>query len=34
MESHDVYHDEDQTGECHSSNWEGRLNSVQQTRDK
>ena len=28
MESHDVNHDEDQTGECHSSTWEGRLNEM------
>ena len=28
MESHDVNHDEDQTGECHSSTWKGRLNEM------
>ena len=28
MESHDVNDDEDQTGECHSSTWEGRFNEV------
>ena len=28
MESQDVSHDEDQTGKCHSSTWEGRLNEM------
>ena len=28
MESHDVTNDEDQTGKCHSSTWEGRLNEM------
>ena len=28
MESQDVSHDEYQTGECHSSTWEGRLNEM------
>ena len=28
MELHSVNHDEDQTGECHSSTWEGRLNEM------
>ena len=28
MESHDVDHDENQTGECHSNTWEGRFNEM------
>ena len=28
MESHDVNHDEEQAGECHSSTWEGRFNKM------
>ena len=28
MESHDVNHDEGQTGECHSCTWEGRFNEM------
>ena len=28
MESHNVNHDEDQTGECHSCTWEGRFNGM------
>ena len=28
MESHDVNHDEDQTGYCYSSTWEGRFNEM------
>ena len=28
MESQDVSHDEDETGECHSSTWEERLNEM------
>ena len=28
MESHDVNHDEDQTGECHSSTFEGKFNKM------
>ena len=28
MESQDVNHNEDQTGECHSSTWEGRFNEI------
>ena len=28
MESHEVNHDEDQTGECHSSTLEGRFNEM------
>ena len=28
MESQNVNHDQDQTGECHSSTWEGRLNEM------
>ena len=28
MEPQDVNHDEDQTGECHSSTWEGKLNEM------
>ena len=28
MESQDVNHDEDETGKCHSSTWEGRLNEM------
>ena len=31
MESHDVNHDEDQTGECHSSTLEVGLNKVKPT---
>ena len=31
MESHDVNHDEDQTGECHSSTREGRFNEMKAT---
>ena len=28
MESHDINHDEYQTGECHSSTWEGTFSEV------
>ena len=28
MESHNVNHNEDQTGEYHSSTWEGRFNGM------